>query len=67
MEGAMGPFSDCSFPKPRNHGGSVDYSSAARIALKLQKMIAARDRPPNLLLNVNIPYLCRRGKSRDGG
>ena len=60
MEGAIWglPAIAVSLETPENHGGSVDYSSAARIALKIaKKMIAARDRPPNLLLNVNIPYL----------
>jgi 5'-nucleotidase len=46
-----------SVDSPDNHLGLVDYSTSARIALKVARVITRSPLPPNTLLNVNVPYL----------
>jgi 5'-nucleotidase len=40
-----------------NHLGLVDYAPAARVAAKVVQSVTQYGLPPNLLLNVNVPYL----------
>jgi 5'-nucleotidase len=46
-----------SLDSPENHLGVLDYGPAARVAHQVVKTIIQHGLPPDLLLNVNVPYL----------
>jgi len=46
-----------SLDAPENHLNALDYSVAAQYALKIAQAVVKHGLPPNILLNVNIPYL----------
>lgn len=58
MEGAIGgiPSISVSLDYPENHIGELDFSTAARVAMRVAKMTIEKGLPPNTLLNVNVPY-----------
>jgi len=46
-----------SLNSPENHGGLLDYSSAAGVAQHIAARVIANGLPKGVLLNVNVPYL----------
>lgn len=59
MEAAIGgvPGIAVSLNSPENHHGSLDYSTAAKIAQKIIARLLEYSLPDDLLLNINVPYL----------
>jgi 5'-nucleotidase len=59
MEAAIGGVPGVSFSlhAPEDFQGVLDYTSAARVARRIVTEIMHHDQIPNLLLNINIPYL----------
>ena len=46
-----------SLDAPEAHSGPMDYSAAASVARKVAATLMQQQLPPNVLLNVNVPYL----------
>jgi len=46
-----------SLNSPENHGGLLDYNSAAGVAQHIAARVIANGLPKGVLLNVNVPYL----------
>ncbi|MCJ7724060.1 MAG: 5'/3'-nucleotidase SurE [Anaerolineales bacterium] len=46
-----------SLDSPENHGGLLDYNSAAGVAQHIAARVIANGLPKGVLLNVNVPYL----------
>jgi len=46
-----------SLDSPENHIGDTDYGPAARIALQVAQGVQRYGLPPDILLNVNVPFL----------
>jgi 5'-nucleotidase len=46
-----------SLDSPPDHTGPLDYGPAARAALTVARQVMERGLPPDVLLNVNVPYL----------
>lgn len=46
-----------SLHSPENHHGGLDFSPAARIAVRVVRMVIENGLPRGILLNVNVPYL----------
>ena len=46
-----------SLDSPPDHNGPLEYTSAARAALRVARGVMERGLPPGVLLNVNVPYL----------
>jgi 5'-nucleotidase len=59
MEAAISnvPSIAVSLDAPEYHGGSLDYSTAARVAAKMVLVVHANGLPRGVLLNINVPYL----------
>lgn len=49
-----------SLDSPDSHTGPVDYSPAAHFAFQVARSAACYGLPPNILLNVNVPFLPER-------
>jgi len=49
-----------SLDSPDSHAGPVDYSPAAHFAFLVARSAACYGLPPNILLNVNVPFLPER-------
>lgn len=46
-----------SLDSPDNHGGMLDFSTAAVVGRRVAEKLFANDLPEGILLNVNVPYL----------
>lgn len=46
-----------SLDSPENHGGLLDYSTAAMVGRQVAEKVLANGLPEGVLLNVNVPYL----------
>lgn len=46
-----------SLDSPQNHGGLLDYSTAAIVGRRVTEKVLANGLPQGVLLNVNVPYL----------
>jgi 5'-nucleotidase len=46
-----------SLDSPENHGGLLDYSTAAVVGRRVAENVSANGLPEGVLLNVNVPYL----------
>jgi 5'-nucleotidase len=46
-----------SLDSPEDHGGLLDYTTAASVARRVSETVLARGLPKGVLLNVNVPYL----------
>ncbi len=59
MEAAIAglPGIAVSLDGPENHTGVLDYSTAARVGRQVAQGVLANGLDPNILLNVNVPYL----------
>lgn len=61
MEAVIGgmPGIAVSLDVPENHAGSLDFSPAALVASKVAQMVLKNGLPPNIFLNINVPYLAQ--------
>jgi 5'-nucleotidase len=59
MEAAIAglPGIALSLDSPENHIGGLDYSSSARVGRIVAEVVLTNGLAPNILLNVNVPYL----------
>jgi 5'-nucleotidase len=59
MESAIAglPAVAVSIDSPEDHVGPLDYAPAAEISRQVAELIIRLGLPPNVLLNVNVPYL----------
>ncbi len=59
MEGAIWgiPSAAISLDAPEYHRGSLDYAPAAEVARMVVEKLVQNPLPPDVLLNVNVPYL----------
>ncbi len=59
MEAAIAglPGIAVSLDSPENHVGGLDYSAAARVGRIVAEAVLTNGLDPNILLNVNVPYL----------
>ncbi len=59
MEAVIGgaPAIAVSLDSPENHGGLLDYSTAAIVGRRVAEKVAIHGLPEGVLLNVNVPYL----------
>jgi 5'-nucleotidase len=46
-----------SLDSPENHGGKLDYATAASVARRVVEQVIAEGLPKGVVLNVNVPYL----------
>jgi 5'-nucleotidase len=46
-----------SLDSPENHGGKLDYATAASVARRVVEKVIAEGLPEGVVLNINVPYL----------